>query len=142
MSIKTLKFSVDSWAHLYSLTLAVQKNSRNSGRSLSISGCFQHADFSDAGESDICIKFVHVDESPGYKIDENQLVFAELEKNKNVFSAEIMVAESVFLELKRNLIEYADIEGIHMIFNLKIFLSEDNPAMKIIDLEYAMKGDR
>ena len=60
-------------------------------------------------------------------------------------STQICVERSIFEELRKNLMEYADIEAIHIIVTLEILSENDSwrngEQLNIIQLDYAMKGD-
>ncbi len=135
-----IKFSVNQWTHLYSLTQAIQHQADNSGRSLLIEGQLPATPLP---ADSIRLGFIHSTETPFYGQTENgqiQLGLVQLE-NKQL-TGEIHVADDVFNELKKNLIEYADIEGIHIIFNLQLTSGPQVQQWQIIQLDYAMKGDR
>ena len=135
-----IKFSVNQWSHLYSLTQAIQYQADNSGRSLLIEGQLPTTQLP---ADSIRLRFIHSTETPSYGQTENgQLQLGLMRLENKQLTGEIHVADDVFNELKKNLIEYADIEGIHIIFNLQLTNEPQVQQWQIIQLDYAMKGDR
>ena len=63
-----------------------------------------------------------------------------------MLSADINVDKGVFEELRKNLMEYADIEGIHIMVTIGVVLNDNetwknDQDLNIIQFDYAMKGD-
>ena len=145
-NIKTLKFSINGWTHLYSLQQAIQHNHQQTGRTLSINGRIIGETFLNQQDSDVSICFSMSDSMPEYNsITDNIFELATIKRtNKNLHS-EVIVDKQVFEELRKNLMEYADIDGIHIIVTLGV-LSEDavwlkDTSLSLVQLDYAMKGD-
>jgi len=146
VNIKTLKFSINGWTHLYSLQQAVHHNDQRTGRTLSIEGRIIGNSFLNQHDSDISICFLQSNDTPKYKIvNECMLELSSIKlANKNLHT-EVSVDKQVFEELRKNLMEYADIDGIHIIVTLGV-LSKDstwpeNTSLSLVQLDYAMKGD-
>jgi len=145
-NIKTLKFSINGWTNLYSLQQAIQHNHQQTGRTLSINGRIIGDAFLNQQDSDVSICFSQSDSMPEYTpITDNIFELATIKRtNKNLHS-EVIVDKQVFEELRKNLMEYADIDGIHIIVTLGV-LSEDavwleDTSLSLVQLDYAMKGD-
>lgn len=145
-TIKTLKFSINTWSHLYSLQQAIQHNHQHSGRTLSIKGRIIGNAFLDQHDADISIYFLQSNDAPEYSaIDENTFELALLKLTDKKLHTEVLVDRQVFEELRKNLMEYADIDGIHIIVTLGVLSTEDswqdNAALSLVQLDYAMQGD-
>ncbi len=142
MPQQQVKFSVNTWAHLYSLSQAVKYQTDNSGRCLQIKGKLTSSEWS-ASAQNIQLHFIHSNDKPHYKLDvEQRPVFGQLMLDHGQLTATITVPNDSFNELKKNLIEYADIEGIHIVFSLELTPTNNAECWDIIELDYAMKGDR
>lgn len=143
--LKTLTFSVNNWNHLYSLQAAVQHNQQGTGRSLTIQGRLLNQAFLQHQDTPVSIRFVQSDQPPEYAREQDQLVLATLERKPDGLSCEIAVDRGVFEELRKNLMEYADIEGIHIMVSLGLPCDQaewpDNESLPLLELNYAMKGD-
>ena len=138
-----IKFSINIWTHLYSLSQAVQYQHNNSGRRLMIEGEFSHPVLTSSQAQKIQLCFIHNTEAPDYQsTEENQLIFGQLTSEHNKLVSNIPIADDMFNELKKNLIEYADIEGIHIVVSLELTAGTVTGEWNIIELDYAMKGDR
>jgi len=149
--IQTFKFSINSWDHLYSLQQAILHNDQLTGRTLSIKGRVIGHALLDNHDTDIIIQFLQSDTPPDYPafdLSANQQsihILGELLFSDNTLSTNISVDRNIFEELRKNLMEYADIEGIHIIVTLGIICMskrlQPGDSLKIIQLDYAMKGD-
>lgn len=150
-NIQTLKFSINSWGHLYSLQQAISHNQQLTGRTLSIHGRIIGCAFLDHHDTDISIQFLQTDnpiEYPALNLPDKQSslhILGELVLSDDKLSTEISVDRNIFEELRKNLMEYADIEGIHIIVTLGVVCKDKqwplDDILKIIQLDYAMKGD-
>lgn len=141
-----LSFSINSWGHLYSLQNAITHNKQLTGRHLSISGQLLNLDFLDNNTTEININFLQTDHSPEYHQTQNdEYILGEIRLSDNKLFTEIKVDKNVFEELRKNLMEYADIEGIHIMVSLGVLSDnetwQEDEKLNIIQLDYAMKGD-
>jgi len=143
--IKTLKFSINGWTHLYSLQQAIQFNEQKTGRTLSINGRVVGNEFLNQQDTDISIKFIQTDDTPVYSSLGGLFKLAELQLENRNLNTEIKVDRQVFEELRKNLMEYGDIDGIHIIVTLGVLSNENNwhegTSLNLVQLDYAMKGD-
>jgi|GEM_PF-1892995 len=143
--LKNLSFSVNNWNHLYSLQAAVQHNQQGTGRSLSIQGRLLNQAFLQHQDTPVSIRFVQSDQPPQYAREQDQLVLARMQRTPDGLSCEIAVDRGVFEELRKNLMEYADIEGIHIMVSLGLLSDQaewpDQESLPLLELNYAMKGD-
>ncbi|VAW64282.1 hypothetical protein MNBD_GAMMA09-1376 [hydrothermal vent metagenome] len=154
--IKTLKFSINNWQHLYSLQQAVLHNSQRTGRTLCIDARVVNCAFLNHKDSDISIKFIQLENAPDYPLKSTSPntpglpVLGSIVLSQQMLSTEIQVDRAVFEELRKNLMEYADIDGIHIIITLGLFfeataqendLWNEGQSLEIMQLDYAMKGD-
>ena len=145
-AIHTLKFSVNNWDHLYSLQAAILHNQRYSGRSLSVSGRILNHPFLNRQDTSVVIRFLQTRETPVYAMASNQTpLLGQAHYAGKQLSCEIAVDRQVFEELRKNLTEYADIDGIHIMLSLGVISEhehwpEDTP-LELVQLDYAMKGD-
>ena len=145
-SIKLISFSVNNWIHLYSLEQAIRKQQQVTGGSLTIQGTARNIELLANQDSAIEITFHKVTGVPEHELTDSQaIVLGEISRQENKIVSEIPVEESVFEELRRNLMEYADIEGIHIMVTLGLLLDDAqwpvNKTAKLVKLDYAMKGD-
>ena len=143
--LQTLTFSVNNWNHLYSLQAAVQHNQQGTGRSLTIQGRLLNQTFLQRQDTPVSIRFVQNDQPPEYTREQDQLVLTRLQRKPDGLSGEIAVDRGVFEELRKNLMEYADIEGIHIMLSLGLLSDQaewpGNESLPLLELNYAMKGD-
>jgi hypothetical protein len=143
--LKNLSFSVNNWNHLYSLQAAVQHNQQGTGRSLTIQGRLLNQAFLQHHDTPVSIRFLQSDQPPQYSREQDRLVLAEMQRQQDGLSCEIAVDRGVFEELRRNLMEYADIEGIHIVISLELLSDQatwpDHQSLPLVELNYAMKGD-
>jgi len=144
--IQLLSFSINNWGHLYSLQQAISHNQQLTGRELTISSRVLNKPFLKHHDTPVIIKFLQVDQSPNYSItkDGTHVLGQMLLTNKSLETS-IQVDRNVFEELRKNLMEYADIEGIHIIISLGLLSNndhwQDGETLDIVKLDYAMKGD-
>ena len=144
-SIKFISFSVNNWAHLYSLEQAVEKATNISGGKLVISGNIRKTEFLNNQDLAIEITFNRLTRAATYSRHENHIILGEINRDHNKITSSLSVDEDVFHELRNNAIEYGNIDGIHIMVTLGL-LSEnetwaENTTLKLISLNYAMKGD-
>jgi hypothetical protein len=144
--IQTLSFSINNWTHLYSLQQAIAHNEQLTGRSLSIRGRILNQAFLQNRDTPISIDFIQSDTPPTYpQIDTGTFTLGEIMLTNDQLQTRINVGRDVFEEMRKNLMEYADIEGIHIMVSLGL-VSDANywpetEALQIVKLDYAMKGD-
>ena len=108
-------------------------------------------DFLSHHDTAISIMFIQADTPPDYayvNIPGNtpgMPVLGKITLNNQQLSTDIPVDKNVFEELRKNLMEYADIEGIHIVITLGLFCEKKHwnqgQSFEIIQLDYAMKGD-
>lgn len=143
--MKNLSFSVNNWNHLYSLQAAVAHNQQGTGRSLTIQGRLLNQAFLQHLDTPVSICFLQSDQPPEYTRQQGQLVLAEVQRQPDGLSCEINVDRGVFEELRKNLMEYADIEGIHIMVTLGLLSDQTEwpgtESLPLLELNYAMKGD-
>ncbi len=143
--LKNLSFSVNNWNHLYSLQAAVARNQQGTGRSLTVRGRLLNQAFLRHLDTPVSICFVQSDQPPEYARQQGQLVLAEMQRQPDGLCCEIPVDRGVFEELRKNLMEYADIEGIHIMVTLGLLSDQaewpGNESLPLLELNYAMKGD-
>ncbi len=144
-----LSFSINHWDHLYSLHRAIQFNRQQTGRELSIRGTIRKQPFLDNQDCSVSIQFLQTPDTPSYPGIEqdgsHRLVLGQLARQGDSLSTCISVDRPVFEELRKNLMEYCDIEGIHIVIRLGV-LSPDThwnngETLPIVELDYAMRGD-
>lgn len=145
-TLQLLKFSINGWTHLYSLQQAILHNQQHTGRTLDIKGRVVGNAFLNRLDTDINISFLQAEGIPEYPVVEGKnLSLGLLSLSNNQIETQISVDRQVFEELRKNLMEYADIEGIHIIVTLGLLSSEtvwkNHTSLNLIQLDYAMKGD-
>lgn len=144
--IRTIRFSVSNWHQLYSLHLAMLQAEQASGKSLCIHGKIRNEALLDNQDTDIDICFRQLDSLPRFSREQNQLlVLGKIRRTASGLHSELPVTEKVFEEMRRNLVEYADIDGIHIVVSIGIELTEHGWPMDreidVLQLDYAMRGD-
>ncbi len=144
--IQPLSFPVNNWEHLYSLQKAISHNDQLTGRKLSLSGQISNQPFLQNQATQIDINFIQVDQPPDYPLtgsDTHELGTITLTEQQ--LSTSIKIDRKVFEELRMNLMEYADIDGIHIMVTLGLLSNEkhwhNGKTLQIIQLDYAMKGN-
>ena len=144
--VKMLNFSINNWGHLYSLQQAISHNDQLTGRKLSLHGRILNQPFLLNHDTPISIDFVQTETPPTYPLIDSEAHELGLMTfvNQQLDSC-IKVDRSVFEELRKNLMEYADIEGIHIMISLGLLCDTEHwpegDTLKIVQLDYAMKGD-
>jgi len=143
---QTLSFPINNWGHLYSLQQAISHYDQLTGRKLTIHGQITNADFLNKINTPITLEFMQSSEPPAYPALENGLhVLGEITLASQNLTSCIPVDKSIFEELRKNIMEYADIEGIHIILSLEVLSHTEhwleNESLQIVQLNYAMKGD-
>ena len=146
MNTQKLIFSVNNWSHLYSLQKAISHQNQLTGNELTVSGRLLKHAFLNNVDTAISITFFQSDPPPDYERLDNELhLLGEMLFLNQKLTSNIHVERAVFEELRKNLMEYADIEGIHIMLNLEVISGEEqwknDTKLKIIQLDYAMKGD-
>ena len=144
--IQNLKFSINNWGHLYSLQQAISHNNQLTGRKLSITGRILNSAFLNKVDTPISIDFIQTDLPPDYTpIDKDTYELGIFNLQNQHITSCIMLDRNVFEEMRKNLMEYGDIEGIHIIVSLDLLSDEQiwEPGieLQIVQLDYAMKGD-
>ncbi len=143
---KIIKFSVNNWNHLYSLEQAISRDEQSTGKELTIFGRIRNEDILNNRDIPIHITFSQVDGIPEYrKTESGQLILGQIKHLEDRLESTLPVSACVFEELRKNLMEYADIDGIHIVVSTGILLTENNwpvnQTINIFKLDYAMKGD-
>lgn len=113
---------------------------------MSINGRLLNQPFLDNVDTRISINFLQSDTPPDYPCSETgEYLLGVMTFSRHQLSTEITVDRNVYEELRKNLTEYADIDGIHIIISLEVLSHNDhwqeNEQLNIIQLDYAMKGD-
>ena len=140
-----IKFSVNSWNHLYSLKSAIERKQNAKGKFLTIIGNIRNNPLTAHQDTPILIEFINLNGTPKYQTSlSGNLILGNLDYINGQFQTLLSLDDDVFEELRKNLMEYTTIEGIHIIVSLELEGQPDidgNQDMNIIDLQYAMKGD-
>lgn len=141
-----IQFSINNWGHLYSLEQAINRATEACGKNLNIQGTLRQQAFLDKQDTDININFYQVDGIPSYtRNSADQMILGEITRLANRLDCQLPVDACVFEEMRKNLMEYADIEGIHIMVTLGLLLDQQdwpiNSSVPIIKLDYAMRGD-
>jgi len=144
--IQLLTFPVNTWSHLYSLQQAISRNDQLTGRKLTINSRVLNQPFLQHIDTLISIDFTQVDLAPDYPVLDSGLhEIGIMNFKENKLESNIKIDRSVFEELRKNLMEYADIEGIHIMITLGLLSNSEHwlsgEALQIVQLDYAMKGD-
>ena len=117
--IQTLSFPINNWGHLYSLQKAISHNDQLTGRTLSINGRILGQDFLQNNDTNVSIHFLQEDVTPDYPVTDSGLhKLGVMKYSEQLLEADIKIDRNVFEELRKNLMEYADIEGIHIMITL------------------------
>ena len=146
-NIHSLSFSVNHWDHLYSLQQAIDFRQQQDGRSLTITGQIRNHPFLKHTDTQISIRFTLLKEAPAYpeSIETGLYILGSMRYSAGQLEAEISVNADVFEELRKNLMEYGDIDGIHIVITLGVFSTLDywpeEEILNILQLDYAMRGD-
>ena len=144
--MKTLKFSVNNWNHLYSLEQAVLKDQQITGKYLTISGLVNELDLLENKSTPVLITFNQVDDIYEYnKTKSGQIILGHIKRLNDKLESTLPVNGNVFEELRKNLMEYSDIDGIHIVVSIGLDSEPHdwpvNTEYSILKLDYAMKGD-
>lgn len=147
---QTLHFSINQWQHLYSLQQAIKHEQQHTGNSLIISGKIRDQSFLQDQDTDVSIHFLQSESATDYPVitldaaTEPTPVLADITLD-DALTTQISVSRAVFEELRKNLMEYADIDGIHIVVTLGVASHASHwPAgesLPLVKLDYAMKGD-
>ena len=142
----TFKFSANNWQHLYSIKQAIIKANDETGASLKINGTIRNDALLNQQDTKIEIIFKQVSDFSDYKkTQQDELILGQLKKNPDSLHTTLYINEAIFIELKKNLIEYVDIEGIHIVVSCTLLMQQDDWQEKsffdIVSLDYAMRGD-
>ena len=140
----TIRFPLHTWQHLYSLQQAVQQNNNLSGNQLLVKGIIRNEALFDRHDTAILITFSQT-AAPQYKTAaDNQIILGQLFRDDTLHT-NIQIDAPVFAELKKNLVEYIGIEGIHIVVTIGLKLPANGwpqkTAADIVQLDYAMTGD-
>jgi len=140
----TIRFPLNTWQHLYSLQQAVQQTGNFSGNQLLVNGVIRSEALFDQRDIPVQIAFSQ-SATPQYKMTaDNQIILGQLFRDDTLHT-EIQIDAPVFAELKKNLVEYIGLEGIHIVVTAGLILPangwQQNTAADIVQLDYAMKGD-
>ena len=137
-----VRFSVTQWQHLYALHQAISQAELLQAHKLDVSGTLRNHVLFDNRDTAIALRFYQVDGVPDYRRDEQgRMILGQLDMTETGLYAELPVDARVFEELRKNLVEYADIDGIHIMVNIGLLLEERHWPADILTLEYAMRGD-
>jgi hypothetical protein len=146
MSVTLLKFSINNWNHLYSLEQAILNDELATGKQLSIEGTIRNELLLGKHDTPVHVTFNQVDGTPEYSRAENNLmILGKIKRQDKIIESTISVNTKVFEELRKNLMEYADIDGIHIVVSIGLISSDElwpiNTEYSLVKLDYAMKGD-
>ena len=145
LKIKTIKFSINNWSHLYSLEQAIQHAQQATGKHLSINGNIRKEPLFNDKDTPITINFNQVNDLPGYRDLGQYLILGQMTYREDKLLCSLPVDKHVFEELRKNLMEYAGIDGIHIVVTVGLLLQNDkwplNAPADIVKLDYAMRGD-
>lgn len=141
-----MRFSVSNWEHLYSLEQAIVRTQQANGKRLKITGMIRNEPRLDNQDTPITLTFYGVDGDPPYRTGAHQqIILGQIRRGSEGLVSELPVDDKVFEEMRRNLMEYADIDGIHIIVSIGLNLPDDgwprDRALDILKLDYAMRGD-
>lgn len=143
--IKIIKFSISSWSHLYSLEQAILHAEQASGKSLNITGIIRNEPLFNSKDTTINIHFNQINNTPPYLREGQHIILGQLRYVDGCLVSTLPVDAHVFEELRKNLMEYADIDGIHIVVTIGLLLKNNNwpqnTDINIVKLDYAMRGD-
>lgn len=144
--IQTFTFPINTWEHLYSLQQAISHHTQFTGRRLTIQSEIVNHVFLNKETTPVLINFIQVDQTPEYPLASSAAhKIAEITFSDKTLTTNINVDRSVFEELRKNIMEYSDIDGIHIMISLVILcdnkLWNADESLSVIELNYAMKGD-
>ena len=144
--MKLIQFPVNNWSHLYSLERAIINAEQASGNQLSIHGRALNNDYLERKDTEIKIDFYQINATPSYSLSNDQImILGQITRQQDGLNCELQLDSRVFNELKKNLLEYADIDGIHIMVTLGILDDAEHWATgtskPLVKLDYAMRGD-
>ena len=144
MTNTTFKFHLNTWQHLYSLQQALQQTLNFSGNRLIIAGVIRNEAFFSRRDMPVQLTFTEAT-APQYKKNaDNKFIFGQLHRGDEL-TGDIYIDARVFAEIKKNLVEYIGIDGIHMQITIGIDLTgadwQHKTSADITQLDYAMQGD-
>jgi len=140
-----IKFSIDRWEHMYSLKAAIERKNDATGNKLCLQGTIHNSTLPNHPETPVLIELSNVHELPTYPINKSdELILGTLNYQNHKFHSQLSVNGEIFNELKKNLIEYGNIDGIHIVVNIELEGApeyNEQQHINILNLTYAMKGD-
>lgn len=140
-----ITFFINSWDHLYSLKSAIERKHQATGKTLSIKGRIRDNAFTQHQDTAITIDFINTHGNVDYPVNTfNNPILGTMQYQNQQLHTQLTIDDAVFEELRKNLMEYSDIEGIHIAVRIELEGEPDINAMEkinILDLTYAMKGD-
>lgn len=150
--LQQLSFTINHWDHLYSLQKAIRYNQQQTGRSLTIDGQIRNHPYLNQKDTEVSIEFIQQENTPDYELEQNckehinDPILGHMCYKNEALTTHVSVDRQVFEELRKNLMEYADIDGIHIRITLGIATPHDThwqkpQCLNILTLDYAMKGD-
>lgn len=141
----SIKFSINNWEYLYSFKAAIERKQQAKGNTLTITGSIRSTTLTDHQDTPILIELINVHGIPDYQTNPSgEAILGILRHHNQRLHTQITIDDDVFEEFRKNLMEYADIDGIHIIVSIEL---EGKPnistsqIMNILDVKYAMKGD-
>lgn len=135
-----LKFPINQWQHLYSLARAIRHDEALAAEQLMIQGECANPHLFGGERKDLALHFFPVNEIPAYEsLPDGSVILGQLVMEDDQLVSHLGVSRKVFDELLKNLREYADIEGIHIMVSITARALPD--SLNILDVEYAMRGD-
>lgn len=141
----TINFSINSWQHLYSLKAAIERKQQAAGSTLTIQGVIRNTPLTEHQDTPILITFNKARGIPTYQTDSSgKIILGKLHYQNQCLTTELAIDDEIFNELKKNLLEYGEIDGIHIVVSLELESEariNSNQEINILDLKYAMKGD-
>ena len=145
-NITQFSFTINHWQHLYSLQQAVEYNKQISGQTIEIKGRVLNQPFLQHHDTPISLFFQQANEVPQYKqTPSGQTILGNLEFIQQQLRGNIKIDRRVFEELRKNLLEYAEIDGIHIVCSLGVLKEtdewQDGESFSLLQMDYAMKGD-
>lgn len=141
----SIKFSINNWEYLYSFKAAIERKQQAKGNSLTIAGSIRSATLTDHQDTPILIELINVHGTQDYQTNTSgEAILGILRHHDQRLHTQITIDNDVFEELRKNLMEYADIDGIHIVVSIELEGSPNintSHTMNILDIKYAMKGD-
>lgn len=138
------RFAINTWQHLYSLQHAIRQTENIAANRLVIEGAIRNEAIFDRRDMPIRLVFSQFASPQHKRTVDDQIILGQLSRG-NSLNADIPVDANVFAELKKNLVEYIGIDGIHIVVSIGLRLPENrwqqNSMADIVQIDYAMKGD-